>query len=132
MTERRFRAGDRVTWQSHGSTVHGEVTRELTGDAEAAGRTVRASRDDPQYLVRSDASAARPSTGPARCAAIPDGGRTGTAPRAGASWHRPATPGRGSDRTASLRTGAGPQTCRDSDGQVDSSSRTPAFWRRPR
>jgi Hypervirulence associated proteins TUDOR domain len=56
MTERRFRAGDRVTWQSHGSTVHGEVERELTSDTEAAGRTVRASRDDPQYLVRSDAT----------------------------------------------------------------------------
>jgi hypothetical protein len=56
MTERRFRAGDRVTWRSHGSTVHGEVEREITSVTEAAGRTVRASEDDPQYLVRSASS----------------------------------------------------------------------------
>jgi hypothetical protein len=56
MAQRRFRPGDRVTWSSHGSTAHGQVERELTSDTEAAGRTVRASEDDPQYLVRSDRS----------------------------------------------------------------------------
>jgi hypothetical protein len=56
MAERRFRAGDRVTWRSHGSVVHGTVEEEITSDTEAAGRTVRASADDPQYLVRSEGS----------------------------------------------------------------------------
>jgi hypothetical protein len=56
MAKPRFRAGDRVTWKSHGSTVHGEVEREITSVTEAAGRTVRASKDEPQYLVRSAAS----------------------------------------------------------------------------
>jgi hypothetical protein len=56
MAEGRFRPGDRVTWKSHGSTVHGEVEREITSVTEAAGRTVRASPDEPQYLVRSDGS----------------------------------------------------------------------------
>jgi hypothetical protein len=46
--------GDEVTWRSHGSTVHGTVERELTSDTTAAGRTVRASKDDPQYVVRSE------------------------------------------------------------------------------
>jgi hypothetical protein len=32
------------------------VERELTADTEAAGRTVRASADDPQYEVRSERS----------------------------------------------------------------------------
>lgn len=49
-----FSKGDRVRWHSHGSTATGEVVRKITGDTEAAGRTVRASKDDPQYLLRSD------------------------------------------------------------------------------
>jgi Hypervirulence associated proteins TUDOR domain len=49
-----FRSGDRVTWSSHGGTATGEVVRKITSDTTAAGRTVRASKDDPQYLVRSD------------------------------------------------------------------------------
>jgi hypothetical protein len=49
-----LRKGDRVKWSSHGSEATGEVVREITSDTEAAGRTVRASKDEPQYLVRSD------------------------------------------------------------------------------
>ncbi|MCK0118630.1 DUF2945 domain-containing protein [Isoptericola sp. S6320L] len=56
MSEKKFRQGDDVTWSSHGQTVHGEVVEEITEDTEAAGRTVRASKDDPQYRVRSDKS----------------------------------------------------------------------------
>jgi hypothetical protein len=52
----RFRTGDEVSWQSHGTTVRGEVLEEITSDTEAAGRTVRASTDAPQYRVRSDAN----------------------------------------------------------------------------
>ncbi len=52
MTE--FHTGDRVRWSSHGGTANGEVVRKITSDTDAAGRTVRASADEPQYLVRSD------------------------------------------------------------------------------
>lgn len=48
--------GDKVTWQSHGNTVKGTVEEKITSDTEAAGRTVRASDDDPQYRVVSDKS----------------------------------------------------------------------------
>lgn len=48
--------GDHVTWKSHGQTVEGTIEEKITHDTEAAGRTVRASADDPQYRVRSDAS----------------------------------------------------------------------------
>ncbi len=48
--------GDDVTWKSHGNTVEGTVKKKITEDTEAAGRTVRASKDDPQYLVESDKS----------------------------------------------------------------------------
>ena len=52
MTE--FKKGDHVTWKSHGGTATGTVERKITSDTEAAGRTVRASADEPQYLVRTD------------------------------------------------------------------------------
>ncbi len=51
-----FRQGDKVTWKSHGGTAEGEVVRKITSDTEAGGRTVRASKDEPQYLVRSEKS----------------------------------------------------------------------------
>lgn len=46
--------GDEVTWQSHGTTVAGTVEKKITERTEAGGRTVAASEDDPQYLVKSD------------------------------------------------------------------------------
>ena len=51
-----FSKGDHVSWKSHGSKAEGTVQREITSDTEAAGRTVRASEDDPQYEVESDKS----------------------------------------------------------------------------
>jgi hypothetical protein len=45
--------GDKVTWSSHGQTVHGEVEKKITSRTEAAGRTVDASSDDPQFQVKS-------------------------------------------------------------------------------
>lgn len=54
MTE--FSTGDRVRWSSHGGEAVGRVKRRITSDTEAAGRTVRASEDEPQYLVESEKS----------------------------------------------------------------------------
>lgn len=51
-----FEKGDHVTWKTHGTTTEGTVQEKITDDTEAAGRTVRASEDDPQYRVRSDKS----------------------------------------------------------------------------
>jgi hypothetical protein len=48
--------GDHVTWRSHGGTAEGVVEEKITHDTEAAGRTVRASADAPQYLVKSEKS----------------------------------------------------------------------------
>ncbi|MBC3761040.1 DUF2945 domain-containing protein [Quadrisphaera oryzae] len=52
--EQTFRKGDDVEWSSHGNTVEGTVEKKITEDTEAAGRTVKADDDDPQYLVKSD------------------------------------------------------------------------------
>ena len=46
--------GDKVSWRSHGKTVEGTVEKKLTSRTEAAGRTVAASEDEPQFVVKSD------------------------------------------------------------------------------
>jgi hypothetical protein len=56
MASKTFSKGDKVEWSSHGGTAVGRVERKITSDTEAAGRKVKASQDDPQYLVRSDKS----------------------------------------------------------------------------
>ena len=54
MTE--FKQGDKVKWKSHGGEALGHVERKITSETQAAGRTVKASEDQPQYLVRSEKS----------------------------------------------------------------------------
>ncbi|WP_222194422.1 DUF2945 domain-containing protein [Modestobacter italicus] len=51
-----FAEGDHVSWKSHGGEAEGTVQRTITEDTEAAGRTVRAREDEPQYEVKSDKS----------------------------------------------------------------------------
>ena len=51
-----FKQGDRVKWSSHGGEAVGTVERKITSDTEAAGREVRASEAEPQYLVKSEKS----------------------------------------------------------------------------
>ncbi|RAU90128.1 DUF2945 domain-containing protein [Mycobacterium colombiense] len=58
MSDNEFKKGDKVEWQSHGTTVRGTVEAKITSDTQAAGRTVRASEDEPQYKVRSDKTGA--------------------------------------------------------------------------
>ncbi|WP_169950043.1 DUF2945 domain-containing protein [Microbispora sp. H11081] len=48
--------GDEVTWKSHGGTATGKVEKKITERTEEAGRTVAASPEDPQFLVRSEKS----------------------------------------------------------------------------
>lgn len=51
---RKLNKGDRVSWRSHGSTTHGTVQEEITERTYAAKRIVAASRENPQYRVRTD------------------------------------------------------------------------------
>lgn len=48
--------GDKVSWQTHGTTTEGTVQRKISSETEAAGRTVKADKEHPQYLVESDKS----------------------------------------------------------------------------
>ncbi len=49
-----FKKGDKVEWKSHGSKAEGEVVEKITSETEAGGRKVKASKEEPQYLVRSE------------------------------------------------------------------------------
>ena len=48
--------GDEVAWSSHGGETTGKVEKKITERTEAAGRTVAASEEEPQYEVHSDKS----------------------------------------------------------------------------
>jgi hypothetical protein len=51
-----FKKGDKVKWNSHGGEAVGKVQKRITSETEAAGRKVKASKEEPQYLVKSDKS----------------------------------------------------------------------------
>lgn len=48
------KVGDKVSWNSHGGAAHGVVEKKQTSDTTIKGHQVRASAEDPQYVVRSD------------------------------------------------------------------------------
>jgi Hypervirulence associated proteins TUDOR domain len=54
MADKTFSKGDKVEWNSHGGQAVGTVERKITSDTEAGGRKVKASEEEPQYLVRSE------------------------------------------------------------------------------
>ncbi len=55
-SDKKLSKGDQVEWNSHGSTAEGKVEKKITSETEAGGRKVKASKDEPQYLVKSDKS----------------------------------------------------------------------------
>jgi DUF2945 family protein len=58
MTE-TFKQGDRVSWNTSQGTTHGKVVEKLTSDTKIEDHQVRASDEDPQYLVESEKTGAR-------------------------------------------------------------------------
>jgi hypothetical protein len=48
------KAGDKVSWKSHGGTAEGKVVKKLTKRTSIKGHAVAASKDDPQSLVETD------------------------------------------------------------------------------
>jgi len=51
---RRFRIGDRVSWNSEAGIVSGTIIAIHTGDFDYKGHRHRASQTDPQYEIKSD------------------------------------------------------------------------------
>jgi plastocyanin len=56
MAEKTFKAGDKVEWDSSGGHSVGKVVKKLTSETQIKGHKVAASKDSPEYLVRSDKS----------------------------------------------------------------------------
>jgi hypothetical protein len=54
-----FKVGDHVTWNSDVGHVTGRITKVHVKDVEFLGKTRRASREAPQYEVKSDKTGAR-------------------------------------------------------------------------
>ena len=52
-----LKKGDKVEWQSHGGTAHGTVEKKQTSDTKIKSHQVRASKDDPQYIVETQKGA---------------------------------------------------------------------------
>lgn len=51
---REFEVGDHVSWNSEAGRVRGIIRKKITAPVEFKGYTVRASTDEPQYLIESD------------------------------------------------------------------------------
>jgi N-methylhydantoinase B/oxoprolinase/acetone carboxylase alpha subunit len=49
--------GDAVTWKSHGGTAHGKVEKTVTSDVTIKGNKIKASKDDPKVVVKTDSGA---------------------------------------------------------------------------
>ncbi|WP_346006804.1 DUF2945 domain-containing protein [Janibacter terrae] len=50
----RYKVGDHVGWNSEAGQVSGTITKVHTEDFAYKGHTRRASKDEPQYEIRSD------------------------------------------------------------------------------
>jgi Hypervirulence associated proteins TUDOR domain len=49
-----FKKGDKVEWESSQGTIEGTVEKKLTQPTDIKGHHVAASKEEPQYLVKSD------------------------------------------------------------------------------
>jgi hypothetical protein len=52
----KFKVGDHVKWNSEAGHVSGKITRIHKSDFDYKGYTHHASKDDPQYEIKSDKS----------------------------------------------------------------------------
>lgn len=57
-TEKTFKAGDKVTWDSSQGEIAGTVEKKLTGPMKIKSHEVKASKENPEYLVKSDKTGA--------------------------------------------------------------------------
>ncbi len=49
-----FRVGDHVEWNSEAGRVSGTIRKKITSEIKFKGYTVHASKEEPQYLIKSD------------------------------------------------------------------------------
>jgi hypothetical protein len=59
MAGKKFKAGDKVAWDTSQGETHGKVVKTLTKPMKIKGFTAKATKDDPRILVQSDKSGAK-------------------------------------------------------------------------
>jgi len=52
--KRQFKVGDHVSWNSEAGRVRGTIKKKVTSPMRFKNYMVRASREEPQYLIKSD------------------------------------------------------------------------------
>jgi hypothetical protein len=52
--EHTFKVGDHVSWNSEAGRVRGTIKKKVTSPIKFKNYTVRASKEAPQYLIKSD------------------------------------------------------------------------------
>jgi hypothetical protein len=53
-----LKAGDHVEWDYAGNTVKGTVEKKITSETKIKGHVAKATKDEPQFLVKSDKTGA--------------------------------------------------------------------------
>lgn len=56
---KEFKAGDHVEWDYSSGPIKGEVVKKLTSKTHIKGHVAKATKDDPQYMVKSDKTGAK-------------------------------------------------------------------------
>lgn len=51
---RTFKRGDHVRWNSEAGIVRGTILRRITSDTKVKGYVHHASKENPQYMIKSD------------------------------------------------------------------------------
>lgn len=54
-----LKKGDKVEWDSSGHTIKGEVVEKLTAEKRIKGHVAKATKEEPQFLVKSEKTGAQ-------------------------------------------------------------------------
>ena len=57
--DKTLHKGDKVSWKSPGGKAVGKVEKKVTQQTQIKGHTVKASQDNPQYVVKSEKSGSK-------------------------------------------------------------------------
>ena len=56
---KELKQGDKVAWKAPQGEVKGVVEKKLTSETRIKGHTAKATKDDPEYLVKSEKTGAK-------------------------------------------------------------------------
>ncbi len=59
MAKKELKPGETVTWGTSQGETHGKVEKKITSTTKIKGHTAKASKDNPEYVVKSDKTGAK-------------------------------------------------------------------------